>query len=147
MRKPIFEEGHMATPGTKNLENLKFGQTYPKVPENRFLGHSDHSDQKSALVNTVVNTKSGFFSKEFWTYFLGAKNPKKKNRKIQKITFFQGGVLGSQNTKNPKNPKNPENPSWLGPEQVLGVIEPVLADFGPLRNPFSQRGGGGVLIT
>merc|ERR1711994_588217 len=117
--------GHMATPGTKNLENLKFGQTYPKVPENRFLGHSDHSDQKSALVNTVVNTKSGFFSKEFWTYFLGAKNPKKKK------------------TKNPKNPKNPENPSWLGPEQILGVIEPVLADFGPLRNPFRQRKGWG----
>jgi hypothetical protein len=98
----------MATPGTKNLENLKFGQTYPKVPKNRFLGHSGHSDRKSALVNTVANTKNGRFSKGFWTNFRGVKTQKKKKwSKNPKIRVFSGGVLGSQNTKNSKNPENP----------------------------------------
>ena len=102
----------MATPGTKNLEKLKFGQTYPKVPQKRLLAHLNHSGQKSALVNMVAARKMTDFTKGFWRHFWGAKTQKKEHgQKIQKMMIFQGGVLESQNTKNLKNPKNAKNHS------------------------------------
>ena len=139
----------MATPGTKNLENLKFGQTYPKVPENRFLGHSDHSDQKSALVNRVVNTKSGFFSKGFWTYFSGAKNPKKKKiEKSKKSRFFRGAFWGHKTPKIPKIPKIPKTPPgwalnrfWVSPNQFWPILVPYETHFR------KGRGGGSYYVN
>jgi G:T/U-mismatch repair DNA glycosylase len=91
LRKSIFEVGEIATPGTKNLKNLKFAQTYAKVPQNRFWAISDHLGPKSAHVNMVANSKNGRFTKGFGPILLLQKCEKKTWSKItQNIAFFFG---------------------------------------------------------
>ena len=138
----------MATPGTKNLENLKFGQTYPKVPKNRFLGHSGHSDRKSALVNTVANTKNGRFSKGFWTNFRGVKPPKKNMvEKSKKSRFFRGAFWGHKTPKIPKIPKIPKTrPDWplSGFWVSSNQFWPILV---PYETHFRKEGGGSYYVN